>query len=244
MVSQYLGSKDSQNSNLAAGQLYLLSLLFSLVCMAGTLVWNRQLLGLLFGQVEADVMDASVIYLRISLLLPGPGPVQRRRRPVPQHEQDKGDHEHFPADERDQRGGQRHWHLRPLRGGGRRGLALHHFPGLCRCRHHRPVLFQKEPGHPAVEEPACLERRHDPAAAGHCRTQLHRERPVSAGEGGVKLHYRHVRHRADRRQRRGPEHLVPGGAGGVGPGSGLHHRGGPVHGRQRSGGRGLLYEKS
>lgn len=66
VVSQYLGSKDPQNSGLAAGQLYLLSLLFSLVCMAGTLVWNRPLLGLLFGQVEADVMDASVIYLRIS----------------------------------------------------------------------------------------------------------------------------------------------------------------------------------
>ena len=66
VVSQYLGSKDPQNSGLAAGKLYLLSLLFSLVCMAGTLVWNRQLLGLLFGQVEPDVMDASVIYLRIS----------------------------------------------------------------------------------------------------------------------------------------------------------------------------------
>ena len=66
VVSQYIGSRDGANSNLAAGQLYTLSFLFSLVCMAATLVWNRPLLGLLFGQVEPDVMEASAIYLRIS----------------------------------------------------------------------------------------------------------------------------------------------------------------------------------
>ena len=33
VVSQYIGSRDRKNSSLAAGQLYLLSLLFSLVCM-------------------------------------------------------------------------------------------------------------------------------------------------------------------------------------------------------------------
>lgn len=66
VVSQYIGSKDGANSNLAAGQLYTLAFLFSLVCMAATLVWNRPLLGLLFGQVEPDVMEASAIYLRIS----------------------------------------------------------------------------------------------------------------------------------------------------------------------------------
>ena len=66
VVSQYIGSRDGANSNLAAGQLYTLAFLFSLVCMAATLVWNRPLLGLLFGQVEPDVMEASAIYLRIS----------------------------------------------------------------------------------------------------------------------------------------------------------------------------------
>ena len=66
VVSQYIGSRDGANSNLAAGQLYTLSFLCSLVCMAATLVWNRPLLGLLFGQVEPDVMEASAIYLRIS----------------------------------------------------------------------------------------------------------------------------------------------------------------------------------
>lgn len=55
-----------QTATLAAGQLYTLAFLFSLVCMQATLVWNRTLLGLLFGQVEPDVMEASAIYLRIS----------------------------------------------------------------------------------------------------------------------------------------------------------------------------------
>ena len=47
VVSQYIGSRDGANSNLAAGQLYTLAFLFSLVCMAATLVgcslarWSR-----------------------------------------------------------------------------------------------------------------------------------------------------------------------------------------------------------
>ena len=66
VVSQYLGHGDPENGNRASSQLYTLSLLFSVACMVLTLVWNRGLLGLLFGQVEGDVMDASVVYLRIS----------------------------------------------------------------------------------------------------------------------------------------------------------------------------------
>lgn len=66
VVSQYIGSRDRKNSSLAAGQLYLLSLLFSLACMGATLLWDRPLLGLLFGQVEPDVMQAGLVYLRIS----------------------------------------------------------------------------------------------------------------------------------------------------------------------------------
>ena len=66
VVSQYLGHGDPENGNRASSQLYTLSFLFSVACMVLTLVWNRGLLGLLFGQVEGDVMDASVVYLRIS----------------------------------------------------------------------------------------------------------------------------------------------------------------------------------
>ena len=66
VVSQYIGRGDRENGDLASGQLHTVSFLFSLVCMGTALLFDRQLLGLLFGQVEADVMEASVIYLRIS----------------------------------------------------------------------------------------------------------------------------------------------------------------------------------
>ena len=66
VVSQYIGRRDLRSGGLAAGQLYVLAFLFSMLCMGATLLWNRQLLALLFGRVEADVMGASVIYLRIS----------------------------------------------------------------------------------------------------------------------------------------------------------------------------------
>ena len=66
VVSQYLGRKEYGSGDLAGGQLYLVSLVLSGVCMAAALLWDRQLLGLLFGQVEPDVMEAGVLYLRIS----------------------------------------------------------------------------------------------------------------------------------------------------------------------------------
>lgn len=46
--------------------LFLFSALFSLVLMVVILLLNRRLLGLLFGEVEEDVMEACVTYLRIS----------------------------------------------------------------------------------------------------------------------------------------------------------------------------------
>ena len=66
----------------------------------------------------------------------------------------------------------------------------------------------------------------------------------SSWRSGVKLHHRHVWHRADRRQWRGPEYLVFGGAGGVCHGPRFHHRGGTVHGRRGRGRRRLLHEKA
>ena len=50
VVSQYIGSRDRKNSSLAAGQLYLLSLLFSLVCMGATLLWDRPCWGCSLGR--------------------------------------------------------------------------------------------------------------------------------------------------------------------------------------------------
>ena len=40
--------------------------MFSIVFSSLVLIFNKQLLGLLFGKVESDVMKACVTYLRIS----------------------------------------------------------------------------------------------------------------------------------------------------------------------------------
>lgn len=66
VVSQYIGSKDQENGNLSSGQLLMASTVFSLFITGIVLVLNRQLLRLLFGEVEPDVMEACVTYLRIS----------------------------------------------------------------------------------------------------------------------------------------------------------------------------------
>ena len=66
VVSQYIGSRDEKNGNLSAGQLVMIAAVFSAAVMIFSLVLNRQLLWLLFGEVAQDVMEACVTYLRIS----------------------------------------------------------------------------------------------------------------------------------------------------------------------------------
>lgn len=66
VVSQYIGSRDDRNGSLAAGQLVMIAAVFSVAVMIGSLALNRQLLRLLFGEVDRDVMEACVTYLQIS----------------------------------------------------------------------------------------------------------------------------------------------------------------------------------
>lgn len=66
VVSQYIGSRDEKNGNLSAGQLVMISAVFSAAVTVFSLALNRQLLRLLFGEVDPDVMDACVTYLQIS----------------------------------------------------------------------------------------------------------------------------------------------------------------------------------
>ena len=66
VVSQYIGSRDMDNAEKSAGQLLMFSILLSLFIGALVIVGNRAMLGMLFGRVEDSVMDACVIYLRIS----------------------------------------------------------------------------------------------------------------------------------------------------------------------------------
>ena len=68
VVSQYLGRGERDNANLAASQGYFIAGVLSIACVALTLLLGNGILGLLYPQVEADVMEACRVYLRIVAL--------------------------------------------------------------------------------------------------------------------------------------------------------------------------------
>lgn len=66
VISQYIRSGDKEQAGLSGGQLLMIAAVFSAAVMALSLLGNRQILRLLFGEVDADVMEACVTYLQIS----------------------------------------------------------------------------------------------------------------------------------------------------------------------------------
>lgn len=68
VCAQYIGKKRVEKACQAAGQLVLVTTLVSVSVAAVALLGNRRLLGLIFGHVEADVMNNAVIYFGISAL--------------------------------------------------------------------------------------------------------------------------------------------------------------------------------
>ncbi|WP_255200483.1 MATE family efflux transporter [Faecalibaculum rodentium] len=66
IISQCIGKGNREQAGLAAGQLLTASILLSILSMFLILVFDTQILGLLFGRVEPSVMEACVTYLRIS----------------------------------------------------------------------------------------------------------------------------------------------------------------------------------
>ena len=66
MISQYIGSRNNKKAEKAASQLLMISVVVSAVLSAGILIFDNQLLSLLFGKVEPDVMQASETYLIIT----------------------------------------------------------------------------------------------------------------------------------------------------------------------------------
>jgi putative MATE family efflux protein len=68
VVSQYLGRRDSKNASASARQLLYVSLITALGISIPALVFNRSLLLLIYGRLDADVLDAAVIYFYISAL--------------------------------------------------------------------------------------------------------------------------------------------------------------------------------
>ncbi|MDR2183324.1 MAG: MATE family efflux transporter [Clostridiales bacterium] len=65
VVAQFIGKQDILSAKRAAGQAILLSVAFSVVVLAVLLVFHNQLMYLLFGDADADVMAAALTFLFI-----------------------------------------------------------------------------------------------------------------------------------------------------------------------------------
>lgn len=68
IVSQYIGSGDRKLANTSASQVFFISLVFSLACMAVILVFGNAILALLYSSAEEAVQEACRVYLRIVAL--------------------------------------------------------------------------------------------------------------------------------------------------------------------------------
>jgi putative MATE family efflux protein len=62
VASQYIGRRDYANSRLAAKQLVYSVMIISLVILLFPLFFRRQLIGLIYGSIAPDVMDAAAVY--------------------------------------------------------------------------------------------------------------------------------------------------------------------------------------
>ena len=65
IISQYIGFGNKQKAGVSASQLLMISILISGVLSALILIFSNQLLSLLFGNVDPDVMEACRVYLHI-----------------------------------------------------------------------------------------------------------------------------------------------------------------------------------
>ena len=65
VTSQYLGARKQEKARQSAGQLVVMALIFGMLAMVLCLVLAEGMLRLFFGKIEADVMDAGLLYFRI-----------------------------------------------------------------------------------------------------------------------------------------------------------------------------------
>ena len=68
IVTQYLGNQDSENTKLSASQLIMISFLISLIFGVLCVSFHSQILHVLYGSVEADVMESAKVYFWITAL--------------------------------------------------------------------------------------------------------------------------------------------------------------------------------
>ena len=66
VVSQYLGRRDLDSAKTASKQLLYTMCAVSLLLMAVALIFRQHILALIFGRVEADVMDSALIYFLLT----------------------------------------------------------------------------------------------------------------------------------------------------------------------------------
>ena len=68
ICSQYLGRQDVESARTAAKQLLYAVFTLALFLMTGALLFRQHILALLFGKIEADVMDSALIYFLTTAL--------------------------------------------------------------------------------------------------------------------------------------------------------------------------------
>ena len=68
VVSQYLGAKEQEKANASAGQLILLSAILGTVVAVVCILFARPMISACYGSIDADVLDAGVLYLKITAL--------------------------------------------------------------------------------------------------------------------------------------------------------------------------------
>lgn len=68
IISQYIGNEDEKSASRSSGQLLMISVVISVMITSLILSFHTQLLKLLFGRIEADVMKACESYLLITTL--------------------------------------------------------------------------------------------------------------------------------------------------------------------------------
>ena len=66
VVSQYLGNKDRKRACIAAKQLFYVMFSVSIILTAVSLLWCRQILHLVYGNIDAEVMKNAETYYRLT----------------------------------------------------------------------------------------------------------------------------------------------------------------------------------
>ena len=68
VAAQAIGARQKETANIVSNQLILICFLFAIVITGFSLLLNRQILGLIYGNVENAVMEQAVIYFYITSL--------------------------------------------------------------------------------------------------------------------------------------------------------------------------------